>query len=254
MQLQPNKTISSHQHKTQNKLRKIHCKAHNKRKQFLDNLLRAANAAKDTTRQHLIIGLKHVEDTRRCFHLVQQHLNPSTPGSLTSLLVPNPDTPDKWITIRDPLTMEQHLLECSQSHFKQAHGTPFTVPPLSDLLGFDGLTPFGDHIHQGLPMIPPEIPLDPATHLLLLSHQKTLLPPTEPTEHPLEFKHERVSKMARTHDDITFWQTLGHLQVVAQRSSSQQPSTRLPTMHLRHRYNALRLSSTPPGSTTYSHL
>jgi len=108
------------------------------------------------------------------------------PGSLTSLLVPDPDAPDKWITICDPLIMEHHLLECSHSHFKQAHGTPFTVPLLSDLLGFDGLTPFGDHINQGLP-IPPDIPLDPATRLLL-SHQKTLLPPAELTEHPLEFE------------------------------------------------------------------
>jgi len=82
--------------------------------------------------------------------------------------------------------MERHLLECSHSHFKQAHGTPFTIPPLSSLLGFGGLTPFGEQITQGAP-IPTDIPLDPATHLLL-THQKTLIPPTELQTHPLDFE------------------------------------------------------------------
>ncbi len=186
MQLQPNKTISSRQRKTWTKLRDIHRDAQSKRKQFLDNLLRAANAAKDKNRCHLIIGLKHAEDNRRCFHLIQQQLNPSTPGGLTSLLVPDPESPDKWITIRDTATMEKNLLECSRSHFKQAQGTPFTIPPLSDLLGFDGLMPFGEQINQGVP-IPSDLSLDPATRLLL-SHQKTLLPSTESREHPLDFE------------------------------------------------------------------
>jgi len=53
-------------------------------------------------------------------------------------------------------------------------------------LGFNGLTPFGEQITQGAP-IPPEIALDPAT-CLLLSHEKTLLPPTESQVHPLDFK------------------------------------------------------------------
>jgi len=82
--------------------------------------------------------------------------------------------------------MEHHLLECSHAHFKQAQGTPFTIPPLSNLLGFDGLTPFGEQVTQGAP-IPADIPLDPATRLLL-THQKTLLPPTESQTHPLDFE------------------------------------------------------------------
>jgi len=82
--------------------------------------------------------------------------------------------------------MEHHLLECSHTHFKQVHGTPFTTPSLSDLLGFNGLMPFGEQITKGDP-IPPDIALDPATQLLL-SYQKMLLPTTELTEHPLDFE------------------------------------------------------------------
>jgi len=36
-----------------------------------------------------------------------------------------------------------------QHHFKQAHGSPYTVPPLSDLLGTNSLTEFGDALLQG---------------------------------------------------------------------------------------------------------
>jgi len=73
--------------------------------------------------------------------------------------------------------MEHHLLKCSCSHFKQAHGTPFTTPPLSDLLGFNSLMPFGEQITKGAP-IPPEISLDPATRLLLSIGQLSSLQPS----------------------------------------------------------------------------
>jgi len=186
LQLQPNKTISSQQRKTQAKLCESHHNAQSKRKQFLDDLLCVANAAKDKNQCYLILGLKNAEDNWCCFQLVQQQLNLSTPGGLTHLLVPDPKSLDKWTTICDTAAMEHHLLECSRTHFKQAHGTLFTTPPLSDLLGFDGLTPFGEQITKGNPILP-DIALDPATELLL-SYQKTLLPTTESTEHPLDFE------------------------------------------------------------------
>jgi len=82
------------------------------------------------------------------------------------VLVPMPKQLDNWTTICDPMTMNQHLLECSQMHFHQAHDTPFTQPLLSDLLNFDGLTLFGDVIYQGKP-IPNDLDIDPTTCLLL---------------------------------------------------------------------------------------
>jgi len=82
--------------------------------------------------------------------------------------------------------MEKHSLQHSQEHFQQAHGTPFTTPLLNDLLGFNGLTPFGDQIFVGAP-IPTDLAIDQATWLLL-KHQQNLLQPMERTEHPFEFK------------------------------------------------------------------
>jgi len=46
--------------------------------------------------------------------------------------------------------MEQHLLQKSCTHVSQAYGTPYTMPPLMDILTPDELPPFGDHIFVGL--------------------------------------------------------------------------------------------------------
>jgi len=130
------------------------------------------------------MGMKHAEETQKCFALVQEILQPSIPRGLTHLLIPDPSRPAPHI-IQDTTTMEQHLLQHSQEHFRRAHGTPYTVPPLSDLLAFDGMTPFGDAVLRGDP-IPPELPIDAATHLLL-QHQRTMLRPTETPDHPFDF-------------------------------------------------------------------
>jgi len=99
------------------------------------------------------------------------------------LLIP---TGPEWVCITDMDQMEDHLLEHSHKHFWQAHGTPFTQPPMTNLLGFSGLIPFGDLIFNGCP-IPDNLHLDPIT-CLLLTHQRSLLPPNVRNTHPLEFE------------------------------------------------------------------
>jgi len=82
-------------------------------------------------------------------------------GSVTHMLVPNPTDPNIWDTVHDIPQMEQHLITQSQKHFSQAHGTPYTIDPLTTLLQDDGLSNFGERIFHGEP-IPPE--------LLILEH------------------------------------------------------------------------------------
>jgi len=149
-------------------------------------MLRDARATNNQERKQLILGLKHAEETRRCFALVHNILHPKTPGGLTHLLIPIGPDKLEWQQVMEVDQMEDHLLEHSRQHFSQAHGTPFTQPPLSELLGFSGITPFGDLIYQGHPL-PPDIKLAPATELLL-KHQRRLLPLTESTSHPHEFE------------------------------------------------------------------
>jgi len=47
------------------------------------------------------------------------------------------------------MDIEQALLTHCHAHFQQAHGLPFTIPPLSMLLGYDALTPFGQQVLDG---------------------------------------------------------------------------------------------------------
>jgi len=118
--------------------------------------------------------------------MVRAILQLTTPGGLTYLKLPPTHDNSDGTTIHDVKLMEHHLLDHSQQHFWHAHGTPYMVPPLLELLGFDGLTPFGDAIFRGDP-IPDHLSLDPATQLLLMN-QCSLLKPGEQSKHPIKFK------------------------------------------------------------------
>jgi len=181
----PPDTISSKQRQARQKLREIHRTAVAKCKEHLNTMIQAARATKNKARKQLILGMKQAEENHWCFSTVWQMLNLTTPGGLTQLIVPTSDAAAPWITIHDKEMMEQHLIQHSREHFSQAHGTPFTQPPLTSLLNFDGVTPFGNTIFAGRP-IPPELAIAPAT-CLLLQHQCILIPKTENTDHPLDF-------------------------------------------------------------------
>jgi len=82
--------------------------------------------------------------------------------------------------------MEQHLIEYCHIHFQQAQGSPYTVPPLSDLLHYDSLTPFGAQILQGTANLD-ELNISEPTKLLL-RHQKSWLTTEHNRFHPLMFE------------------------------------------------------------------
>ena len=54
-----------------------------------------------------------------------------------------------WIQVDVPTEVLRLLQERNRAHFGQAFGTPFTVPPLSTELGFDGVTATGQEILEG---------------------------------------------------------------------------------------------------------
>jgi len=70
-------------------------------------------------------------------------------ASPSHLIVPNETNPQKWHTVIEPWEMEAHLLAYCQTHFQTPQGSPYTVPPLINILGYDSLTPFGEQILQG---------------------------------------------------------------------------------------------------------
>ena len=55
----------------------------------------------------------------------------------------------EWQVIDVPSEIVQHLQQRNQKGFGQAHGTPFTVPPLSTALQFTGEGPGTNDILTG---------------------------------------------------------------------------------------------------------
>jgi len=112
-------------------------------------------------------------------------MKPRMAGGLTRLLVPDNSDTTKWKTIINPTEMEYHLIAYCQEHFQEAHGLPYTVPPLSTLLNPDGLTPFGQQVLAGSVNFPS---LEVSNHAkFLLKHQKAWKQQHLPCFHTLTF-------------------------------------------------------------------
>ena len=61
----------------------------------------------------------------------------------------DPKTCTDWQTIKVPTEIVYHLQQRNQKHFSQAHGSPFTIPPLATEIGFEGHGPFAEDILEG---------------------------------------------------------------------------------------------------------
>jgi len=144
---------------------------------------------KDKSRQRLIFQLRQAELNRHWFVAVKSILKPRSPGGLTHLLIPNENDSNKWKTIDDPKDIEQNLLSFCQSHFATAHGSPFTIPPLSDLLQSDSVTPFAKNVLNGTAEID-ELPIDKATKVFL-KHQRR---PTNFIAQPQPLNFEKLTE------------------------------------------------------------
>jgi hypothetical protein len=80
---------------------------------------------------------------------------PRTAGGLAYAL--DLDSEGNYIRIQQENELDEKLHQRNRLHFAQAHGTPFTIPPMSTNLSFSGVTPFGTAVLQG-DYKPPEIP------------------------------------------------------------------------------------------------
>jgi hypothetical protein len=77
----------------------------------------------------------------------------------------DPKNCTEWQVIDVPSEVVTHLQQRNRQHFGQAHGTPFTVNPLAENLGFTSERDCGDAILQGTYRIPEE--LSESTQMLL---------------------------------------------------------------------------------------
>jgi hypothetical protein len=74
---------------------------------------------------------------------------PSTEEEFLQNDIENPRTCTDWKTIDDPSEMEFYLQMRNRRHFGQAHGTPFTVSPLSQDINWSATSPDSEKILSG---------------------------------------------------------------------------------------------------------
>jgi hypothetical protein len=130
--------------KAQKKLREIKSKAAEYPENHLLELLSiASEKRKDKKHEKRIKILLRAHRRQNAYRKLQFILKPAEKGGLSSILVPEGATPDDypyepndvtaWRRIYDHEKIQDFVQKRNKTHFSQAHGTPFTIPPLSDL-------------------------------------------------------------------------------------------------------------------------
>ena len=98
--------------------------------------------------------IKKAEDIKNLFKKLKHVHIKGIPSGVTRIEIPrhegsDPKTCSDWIQVDIPSEVLRLLQQRNKSHFGQAFGTPFTIPPLALDLGFDGVTEAGDRILNG---------------------------------------------------------------------------------------------------------
>ena len=111
-----------------------------------------SNADRDAARK--LRRLRKAEDIKNLFKKLKYVRTKEERRGVTRLEIPKDPTDDpktckEWKQVDVPTEILELLQTRNRLHFGQAHGTPFTVPPLSSHLGFDGDSKYGDQILNG---------------------------------------------------------------------------------------------------------
>ena len=162
--------------------------------------------------------LRKAEDVNQLFSKLRRLRNPGIRTGITRIEIPvapraDPKTCVHWKQIEVPTEVLMHLQQRNRDHFGQAKGSPFTVQPLSDDLGFCGDGPESMSMLNGSY----DVSQLEANVALLVQHLK------------------QTSEMAaiETHPTITTEEYVGKLKIWSE-STSTSPSG----LHLGH-YKAL---------------
>ncbi len=116
--------------------------------------LEISAASGDRHLARILRRLKKAEDIKLLFNKLQRARQGSQKKGVVRIDIPlhpedNPKSCTQWTQVNIPTEVVRHLQDRNRAHFGQAHGTPFTVPPLSDHLGFTGSGPAQDQMLNG---------------------------------------------------------------------------------------------------------
>lgn len=93
----------------------------------------------DTKKARILRTIANAERRKISYRTIKHKLNPNrSTGGLSHILYY--DEANNLQRVDNRSLLEDRLYDRNRLHFKQAHGTPFTIPPLSDTLGDSGCT------------------------------------------------------------------------------------------------------------------
>lgn len=114
-----------------------------------------------STVEKVILKHERKKKDKKLFQTLKHHFHPNTNSGITHVIVPDLDIngvpTDKanrantWKTETIPEQVLDKIFQRNIAHFGQAEGTPFTVNPLKDQLGYSGMSQTGiDLIDNGV--------------------------------------------------------------------------------------------------------
>ena len=160
----------------------------------------------DKSVSKIIKRIRRAEELKRGYAKLRYLLKPTQSSMVTHLEIPTDNTPPKqatsWTRITDPEQVSQHLFQRNIRHFGAAHGTPFTVTPLSDDFDWSGRsscfpsTLAGNPPHYDNPLLDQ-----------LLSRLQRRISPAQPTI----TMHELIRRFRRWKESTTTSPSRRHL-------------------------------------------
>jgi hypothetical protein len=168
--------LQTHIRLAQKNLQKAVKQAPELRRMHLEERAAAEAAANNSDANKIIKRIIRAEASSDSFKTLRPTLGKSNGGSLSSIMIPG-DEPDTWQHIFDPQKITDLLIKRNIGHFGQAHGTPFTVAPLSNWVGWHGTSDSAAAILQG--DLPPHVLAQSteAARDILKSFQHEIAPP-----------------------------------------------------------------------------
>jgi hypothetical protein len=136
--------VSRNLRAAQRNLREITKKADALREEHLRQLIEQAEEQLcEATYQKRLQKIKQAHARQQNFKRLRSIIKPSQKGGLSYILVPknfhpdeypyNPEEVNDWEMVHAQEELQQYIQKRNITHFGQAHGTPFTVEPLSRL-------------------------------------------------------------------------------------------------------------------------
>ena len=208
--------------------------------------LEDSGAKADKQTAQILRRLKKAEDLKNLFAKLKHVRTKDTRQGVVRLEIPlHPDDDPKncsqWTQVDVPTEIVRLLQERNRAHFGQAQGTPFTVPPLSDLLGFTGTGTAQTQILGGkfdLTSYSPNVQL-------LLSHLQHSHEMAHLASHPTISEDELISKLRIWSESTTTSPSnmhLGHYKsLIARHSYSSDASDEDLTPAFRARRDELNM-------------